>query len=176
MHVARSVPIAVLVLALTGCAPEDDAMPLASPLATTPAAGAEASTPPADPCLDAPALTPVSDDVDDRLGNYAAVMVLDSGERAGARGTTTLTDAGEPAAYVVASDDHIEDIAERFCTTTSWIQMLNSVRRDSRFSDTTFGLFAGDTLNLDPYTIRSVGDENSSVRTHEPIIHIPPQR
>lgn len=37
-------------------------------------------------------------------------------------------------------------------------------------------LYAGDTLNLSPYTIASVGDVNGEVHSYETVFTLPPQR
>ena len=65
-----------------------------------------------------------------------------------------------PTAYVVAAGDNPARIADRFCVSADYLDALNSVRRDGV---TLSSLFGGDTLNLDPSTVLSVGDQNGRV-------------
>jgi hypothetical protein len=88
-----------------------------------------------------------------------------------ATGEAILAD-GVPVAYKVAPGDVFSLVAARLCIGEQWLHWVNSVRRDSD------ELFAGDTLNLDPHTITSVGDQNGVVydnRLPDGFV-IPPQR
>ncbi|MBF4460938.1 MULTISPECIES: hypothetical protein [unclassified Rathayibacter] len=87
-------------------------------------------------------------------------VVRDRGPRTGANGTVTNASDGTPASYRVVSGDSPEPIAERFCLSPDYLDALNSVRRDGVSLDS---LFAGDTLNLRPSTVVSVGDQNGRV-------------
>lgn len=87
-------------------------------------------------------------------------VVRDRGTRVGATGVVRTASDGTVAAYVVAAGDISERIADRFCVSTEYLDALNSVRRDG-VSITS--LFGGDTLNLSPSTVLSVGDQNGRV-------------
>lgn len=87
-------------------------------------------------------------------------VVRDRGTRVGATGVVRTASDGTAAAYVVAAGDISERIADRFCVSTEYLDALNSVRRDG-VSITS--LFGGDTLNLSPSTVLSVGDQNGRV-------------
>ncbi|NEM90893.1 hypothetical protein [Galbitalea soli] len=67
-------------------------------------------------------------------------------------GSTTSDGAGRPAAYIVAAGDNPDAIADRFGGLNLWA--LNCARR------TDLRLFAGDVVNLDKYTVATVGDED----------------
>ncbi|KZX19646.1 hypothetical protein ACH61_03259 [Rathayibacter tanaceti] len=86
--------------------------------------------------------------------------VRDSGSRSGATGTVRAASDGAPASYLVAAGDISEQIAERFCISPDYLSALNSVRRDGVDIDSLFG---GDTLNLRPTTVLTVGDQNGRV-------------
>ncbi|WP_271178291.1 LysM peptidoglycan-binding domain-containing protein [Leifsonia poae] len=73
-----------------------------------------------------------------------------------------LNSKGEPAAYVVAPGDIWEFIAKRFDVGTAYLTSINAVRRDSPML-----VYVGDTVNLDPATITTVGDQNGVVFHHE---------
>ncbi|WP_226531971.1 hypothetical protein [Microbacterium paraoxydans] len=106
----------------------------------------------------------------------------DYGARDGANGTVEYADDGTLAAYEVASGDYVDAILERLCVGFYSLQALNAVRRGSVHSvDPTSqayltGLYVGDTLNLSPYTITSVGDVNGEVFSYEASFIVPPQR
>ncbi|MDN3309315.1 LysM domain-containing protein [Microbacterium oryzae] len=140
---------------------------------------AQASTPPS-PC-EGYAVEGRSNEVEDRVGNYFG-LPKDLGPVDGGTGDVILNAEGEPAAYVVAEGDTTYAIAERFCFgTAAYLEEINSIRRNGAWApmsdeDGTFVIFPGDTLNLDPYTIASVGDEQGVVYDHTPDFHIPPQR
>lgn len=127
---------------------------------------------------------------EESLGGLPIVLLQDIGARPGAEGEVTLDENGDPASYVVASGDTQDAIAERFCATPSYVDLMNSIRRQNVHVDPPEGcwpkcgdeygwkmdLYAGDTLNLNPYTIASVGDQNGQVYANEPDIMMPPQR
>ncbi|MHC2186489.1 hypothetical protein [Rathayibacter agropyri] len=97
---------------------------------------------------------------EDTLDGVALEVVRDRGSRVGATGTVRTASDGTPAAYVVAAGDISQRIADRFCVSSDYLDALNSVRRDG-VSITS--LFGGDTLNLSPSTVLSVGDQNGRV-------------
>lgn len=94
------------------------------------------------------------------LGDLDIEVVRDRGTREGASGTVTLASDGTPASYLVAAGDISEQIADRFCISPEFLDALNSVRRDGVSIDSLYG---GDTLNLRPSTVLSVGDQNGRV-------------
>ena len=94
------------------------------------------------------------------IGGVDIEFVRDRGSRTGATGTVTTADDGTPASYLVATGDISAQIADRFCISADFLDALNSVRRDGVSIDSLFG---GDTLNLSPSTVLSVGDQNGAV-------------
>lgn len=72
-------------------------------------------------------------------------------------------------------------IAARFCIDHyPYLEWINAVRRGSTGTLFDIGtgsmtLYAGDTINLDPHTITTVGDENGAVRQNPIDFHIPAQ-
>ena len=93
------------------------------------------------------------------MGTCKLRPLVDKGEVSGATGTTSFNPDGSPASYVVAPDDMYDGILERFGIASDYCFIyLNSVRRHNNFT-----FYAGDTLNLDPHTILTVGDENGEV-------------
>ncbi|ROS21869.1 hypothetical protein EDF22_3372 [Rathayibacter sp. PhB127] len=94
------------------------------------------------------------------IGDVDLEVVRDRGTREGAAGTTRTATDGTPAAYVVAAGDNPARIADRFCVSADYLDALNSVRRDGV---TLSSLFGGDTLNLSPSTVLTVGDQNGRV-------------
>ncbi|SMH49933.1 hypothetical protein SAMN06295885_3451 [Rathayibacter oskolensis] len=94
------------------------------------------------------------------IGGLDVELVRDRGSREGAAGTVTTAADGSPASYLVAAGDISERIADRFCISPEYLDVLNSVRRDGVSIDSLFG---GDTLNLSPTTVVSVGDQNGRV-------------
>lgn len=122
------------------------------------------------------------------------VILTDLGARPGAQGRANLDGNGGAAAYVVAEGDTQAAIAERFGADAAYLALLNSIRRTDVYVDPTtvegyvwpdalpagtgwvMALYAGDTLNLSPYMVASVGDQNGVVYTNEPDIAMPPQR
>lgn len=124
-----------------------------------------------------------------RVGDVLIKYPDDEGSIPYARGETALDDDGQPIAYVVASGDTPDGISERFCLGKADLALLNMVRRNTAYStwvngepaaaETLFDwieLYAGDTINLDPATITTVGHQNGVVFEHDPGIHLPPQR
>lgn len=113
--------------------------------------------------------------------NLYAAMV-DLGPREGANGTVAYADDGTLAAYVVAPGDYRDAILERLCLGAYSYEALNAVRRGSVHSvDPTYQvyltpLYTGDTLNLSPYTITSVGDVNGEVHSYDTVFILPPRR
>lgn len=95
------------------------------------------------------------------IGDVDIEVVRDRGPRDGASGEVTPAADGTPASYLVAAGDISERIADRFCISPDYLDALNSVRRDGVSIDSLFG---GDTLNLRPSTVLSVGDQNGRVR------------
>ncbi len=109
----------------------------------------------------------------EQLGGLTILTPRDRGPMPHAKGTPVLNADGQPAAYVVASDDSIQMIATRFCLRPDWIASLNAVRRNAGQE-----LYLGDTLNLDAHTIYSVGTQNGEVHANSipEGFTIPPQR
>jgi len=112
--------------------------------------------------------------VDDPLqvGGEKVIVPVDRGPREYAMGEAVLDSSGTPVAYVVASGDVPEFVADRFCTHLAYLHTINSVRR-SGLAGT---LYAGDTINLDATTIFSVGDQNGVVSAGSPPMPHPPQQ
>lgn len=100
-----------------------------------------------DPCVGASTSAPCDP-------AYGPNRTTDTGTRAGTTGVAILDGAGFVRAYTVASGDNASSITERFDNLNLW--SLNCARR----ADLT--LYAGDTLNLDKYSVATVGDENGS--------------
>lgn len=97
----------------------------------------------------------------------------DLGPRPGAQGAATLHLDGRPASYVVAPNDGITAVAARFCMTTVELSALNAVRRTNPYGVTPDVIHPGDTLNLDPCTVRTVGDDNGRVNDNDLPVYIP---
>ncbi|KAA9133743.1 hypothetical protein [Microbacterium caowuchunii] len=115
------------------------------------------------------------------LNGLVPKLLVDSGPRSGAEGETRTNADGQPVAYIAAEGDRWGAIAERFCTGANpeYLEWLNFIRRTGLYSSggqTPATVYAGDTINLDPYTIASVGDENGTVHSFDPFFPIPPQR
>lgn len=104
------------------------------------------------------------------LGGQRLRIPTDQGPREHATGEAVADDAGRPVAYVVAPDDVWTVVAERFCLHVDYINALNQVRRNPAFT-----LHSGDTLNLSPYTVTSVGSENGRVYDNTPPDSMPDQ-
>ncbi|PWD49532.1 hypothetical protein C8046_01170 [Serinibacter arcticus] len=135
-----------------------------------------------DGCEGLPSLEPRNDDDDRRVHGYWYSELRDLGPRPQATGEATVDDAGLPVAYRAAEGDVLAAVAERFCIDHyPYLEWINAIRRGSASSMHDLGqgampLYAGDTINLDPFTIATVGDENGRVRANEIDFHIPPQR
>ncbi|TPX05852.1 LysM peptidoglycan-binding domain-containing protein [Schumannella luteola] len=97
-----------------------------------------------------------------KIGGWPIVDAVDAGPREYAIGTATLDARGVAVAYTVGSGDILDFVAERFGLPGPYIVALNQIRRGA-----TGMLWEGDVLNLDPYTIASVGTINGEV-LHEP--------
>ncbi len=110
------------------------------------------------------------------------VRMHDYGAREGATGTAQYAEDGSPASYEVASGDYEDAILDRFCVGYYYLDALNAVRRGGVSSVGTAHqvYFAnphvGDTLNLSPYTITTVGDVNGEVFAYETSFVLPLQR
>lgn len=104
----------------------------------------------------------------------------DLGATENAAGEVTFDDEGALASYVVAPGDAVDAIQQRFCMDSIMFEALNAVRRApgwlSGGAGSSLAIYAGDTLNLSPYTITSVGDENGTVYDNQPTFRIPEQR
>lgn len=179
---------AAAAIALTGCAGGFGATdpPASEPAVTT-------SSPTAEPTADATENTEATAEVDvcagtkglearsnssqDRVDGYIQYEMVDRGPMPSANGEVTVDDEGNPETYIVAAGDSPDAIAERLCTDAMYLEMLNSIRRNSNYSEegTRFELYPGDTLNLNRFKIATVGDENGVVYDFTPRIHIPPQ-
>lgn len=174
----------LLVAGLVGCtdsaAVVASQIPSSEPSSEAPQEGAlQLGTPPANPgalpagCegLGASGLAAVPNNVDDRVSGYVVADVRDAGATKHASGEAILDDAGMPVAYKVAEGDTSFAISERFCIGyVDYLGWINSVRRNGVDE-----LFPGDILNLNRFTITSVGDENGVVYENEPTVHIPEQ-
>lgn len=180
---------ALSVAALTGCtASAPDAVEAAeTPAATPPPVRPSTSpTPTAGPtAASSECKLPGGDGMighDEPLNLKLYASMVDLGLREGASGTATRAADGTLGSYVVAADDYIDAILDRFCVGYYSLAALNSVRRGSVFSvDPTSQahlteLYVGDTLNLSPYTITSVGDVNGEVHAYGTVFILPPQR
>ncbi len=162
----------VVALALTGCA-ATARVPLLIHTANRPATPAPAAsfTPTATP---APLATPATCQgwgFWERDYVSEAQQPVDCGPIQYATGTAELDAKGVPVAYVVAPGDIWEFIAKRFDVGTAYLTSINAVRRDD-----VAAVYVGDTVNLDPATITSVGDQNGVVYHHDdrlPDPHVP---
>ncbi|KQQ07859.1 hypothetical protein [Rathayibacter sp. Leaf296] len=194
-RIARLVaPALVLAIALAGCTPETlSSSPSGSPgsaagastgpsasaptAAGTPRASTEADGS-ASPAPTVAACSPIelyepwspATPIVATLGSSRMRIPVDQGPVEHASGDAVLDDAGRPVAYLVAPDDVWTVVAERFCLHVDYFTALNQVRRNGAAT-----LFAGDTLNLDPYTVTSVGSENGTVFENDPPHPMPPQ-
>ncbi|MGO1674164.1 MAG: hypothetical protein ACTHXV_09350 [Canibacter sp.] len=182
--------LTVGVLALSGCA--GDAAPVES--SQPPSAVATEFSPPEptkteaetaaekpDLCAGIKGVEGVHGYPEDRVGGYIQYEMRDIGSIEYATGETVVDDEGQPAAYIVAEGDALHGIADRFCTEAFYVEMLNSIRRTSSYTGTpgfsgVFQLYPGDTINLNRFTIATVGDENGVVYDYTLDIPIPPQQ
>jgi hypothetical protein len=105
-------------------------------------------------------------------GYYSeAQQPVDCGPIQFATGTAELDGNGVPVAYVVAPGDIYESIAQRFDVGTGYLNAINAVRREWPMI-----VYAGDTINLDPATIATVGDQDGVAYDYEdrmPTPHVP---
>ncbi|MFC5503120.1 hypothetical protein ACFPJ4_12795 [Lysinimonas soli] len=114
----------------------------------------------------------------DMVGKYHVEIPVDNGPENYATGTVTLDSAGHPAAYVVASGDVIDYIADRFGFFSpsgegfDYLNTINQVRRGGY----PWTIYAGDTLNLSAYTILNVGSIDGKVLNEAPPDPMPAQR
>jgi hypothetical protein len=104
-------------------------------------------------------LTPLGNQLG-TINSYRITKPHDRGPTVMAHGVVSLSAAGVPETYQVASGDDYSYVAARLGLSEPYLATLNSVRR------TGFDLYVGDILNLDPTRIASVGDENGAV-AHE---------
>jgi len=173
---------------LAGCADTEPPAEPESPVeSTAPASVEESGTADeatteavVDVCAGTKGLEARSDSSQDRVAGYIQYEMVDRGPMPSANGEVIVDDEGDPAAYIVAEGDSPDAIAERLCTDPMYLEMLNSIRRNSNYADESSGmgaftLFPGDTLNLNRFKIATVGDENGVVYDYTPRIHIPPQ-
>ncbi|MEE6282835.1 hypothetical protein [Georgenia sunbinii] len=133
-----------------------------------------------DGCEGLPSLEPRTNATEDRVHGYWYSSLRDVGPIAGATGEVTYDEDDQPVAYVAAPGDTMQAIATRFCIDHyPYLEWINAIRRGDATSvldlDGSMPLYAGDTINLDPYTIASVGDENGVSRDNAIDFHIPPQ-
>ncbi|MGC0250422.1 hypothetical protein [Pseudactinotalea sp. Z1748] len=131
-------------------------------------------------CEGLPSLEPRSNDNEDRVFGYWYSELRDVGPITGATGEAIDNEDGQPVAYVAAPGDTMTAIAARFCIDHyPYLEWINAIRRGEPTSMLDpagqMPLYAGDTINLDPYTIATVGDENGTVRDNAIDFHIPPQ-
>ncbi|GAA3663430.1 hypothetical protein [Microbacterium marinilacus] len=115
-------------------------------------------------CDGAPLPVPAESDEELAAGTVFGLrpfMLRDSGPRAGAQGEVTVDENGDPTSYLVVEGDDIQSVAQRFCLPAiefDYLNLINAVRRE-RLGP----LYPGDTLNLSPYTITTVGDQDGVV-------------
>ncbi|MFT4284459.1 MAG: hypothetical protein QM598_06465 [Protaetiibacter sp.] len=105
------------------------------------------------------------------VGAYEIQTPTDLGPSEYANGVVILDGSGTPVAYEVASGDIFDFVADRLGIDGNYIATINQVRRGY-----TSVLFAGDTLNLDPHTITSVGTFNGRVLDEPTPEPMPPQK
>lgn len=162
-------------------AQRDLPQPAAAPAATAAADDPFASEQPREgACAGLPNLQAQPNSEDDRIFGYGFLALRDLGSIDHATGETTVNEDGEPVAYLAAPGDTMHAIAARFCIEPySYLERLNQIRRGDSgalYPASSMTVYAGDTINLDPYTIATVGDENGVVRDNELEFHIPTQR
>ena len=122
-----------------------------------------------------------ADHVEGTFNGLEPFALVDTGPRPGANGSVGADGNGNPMAYAVAEGDDMRSIAERFCigSNPEVLDQLNSIRRTSLYSSegkTPATVHPGDTLNLSPYTVASVGDEQGVVHNFPPKFELPAQR
>lgn len=182
-RVGTTIGIGILAVMLSACtAPPgpliDAARPSSAaptPVDSTPSPVKPSASPVADPgpCGTVQPVVPIDNPAEpEQLGGKTLPVVHDRGWFETAAGETVVDATGAPVAYRVAPGDVFSTIAARFCVSESTLQVLNHARRDND------ALYAGDTLNLDPHTIFSVGDQNGVVSENSfpDWFTLPPQR
>lgn len=131
-------------------------------------------------CEGMPGLEPRPNESPEGIGGYWYSELRDLGPIDFATGEVTLRDDGQPAFYVAAEGDTMYAIAQRFCIDyAGYLGQLNGIRRGDGNADLfelQSLLYAGDTINLDPYTIATVGDQGGQVFQHAIGYRIPEQR
>ncbi|MGC5077878.1 hypothetical protein [Agrococcus sp. DT81.2] len=131
-------------------------------------------------CEGLPGLEPRSDESDEGIGGYWYSELRDIGPIDQATGEVTTDADGRPVAYVAAEGDTMYAIAQRFCIDyPGYLGQLNGIRRgdgSAHLFALQPDLWAGDTINLDPYAIATVGDQNGQVFEHAIDYRIPEQR
>jgi hypothetical protein len=133
-----------------------------------------------DGCAGLPSLEPRTNATEDRVVGYWYSSLRDVGPIERATGEATYDENGQPVAYVAAPGDTMHAIAARFCIDHyPYLEWINAIRRGEGTSVLDLAgsmpLYAGDTINLNPYRIATVGDENGLVRDNTIDFHIPPQ-
>lgn len=130
-------------------------------------------------CEGMPSLEPRDISSDERVDGYWYSELRDLGAKTNAAGEAITNSEGQPVAYIAAQGDTLMGIASRFCIDHyPYIEWINAIRRGSITKVTETGsmrVYPGDTINLNPYTIASVGDENGVVRDNAVEFHLPPQ-
>lgn len=131
-------------------------------------------------CEGMPGLEPRADDSPEGIGGYWYSELRDIGPIEHATGVVTLRDDGQPASYVAAEGDTMFAIAKRFCIDyPGYLGQLNGIRRgdgNANLFALQPDLWAGDTINLDPSTIATVGDQAGHVFEHTLDYRVPEQR
>jgi len=174
----------VLTIAMAACSTPPQPTRSATPSAAEPTAAVPHATPTPSP---SPTSTKALARKDPSvwIGRYPIEIPVDNGPERYAMGTVTTDGDGVPVAYKVARGDIIDYIAERFGFWVGlnepgfdYLNTINQVRRGTVVggSDENFALYAGDTLNLSPYTVTTVGDENGRVIPGPLPTPLPPQR
>ena len=118
------------------------------------------------------------------VGRFPVEIPVDLGPREYATGTVMLDSEGVPASYRVSSGDVIDYVAERFGfydpsgdqEPFAYLNTINQVRRGTYDGapDSNFQLYA--VLNLSPYTIATIGNENGKVLSGPMPSPAPPQK
>ncbi len=131
-------------------------------------------------CEGLPGLEPRSNESPEGIGGYWYSELRDLGPIDHATGAVTVGEDGQPAAYVAAEGDTMYGIARRFCIDyPGYLGQLNGIRRGDGSADLFTlpqDLYPGDTINLDPYTIATVGDQQGLVFDRAIDYRIPEQR
>ncbi len=176
---ATVIGVGILVVMLSACAPpaplvdelRSDATPSAVPSVVREPSAEPAAA--AKPCDEATPSLPLRDlNSSEQVAGMTLAVPFDLGPVETARGEAVTDDAGVPVAYRVASGDALSTVAARFCLSEDWLLLINYVRREGG------NLYPGDTLNLDPHTMFTVGDQNGEVfdRALPDGFVVPPQR